>query len=147
MDDKETERDGATKEELLDVFIKQIRCILEFAAPAWHGAITQGERTNIERVQKAALHIILGENYSSYKDALKLTNLESLDIRREQMCLVFAKKCEKQPKLKHWFKLNHKAIDTRGTITKYCEVTANRRRYENSAISYLTHLLNKHYQE
>ena len=48
---------GANEDELLDVYMKQVRSILELAVPAWHGAITQAERDEIERVQKAAMHI------------------------------------------------------------------------------------------
>ena len=35
--------------ELVDIFIKQCRSILELAVPAWHGAITLEERPDIER--------------------------------------------------------------------------------------------------
>ena len=51
---------GAKPEELVDMFIKQCRIILEFASTAWHEAITMTERQDIDRVQKGALHIILG---------------------------------------------------------------------------------------
>ena len=61
---------GANEQELKDVYVKQVRSVLELAVPAWHGAITQAERNEIERVQKAALHVILGENYLSYRSAL-----------------------------------------------------------------------------
>ena len=37
--------------ELVDIFIKQCRSILELAVPAWHGAITLEERPDIERVK------------------------------------------------------------------------------------------------
>ena len=54
----------------------------ELAVPAWNGAITQEV---IERVQKAALHIILGDNYVSYRTALQSCNLTSLESRREKL--------------------------------------------------------------
>ena len=56
---------GANDEELLDVYIKQIRSVLELAVPVWHSSITLEERCDIERVQRAALNIILGYRYSS----------------------------------------------------------------------------------
>ena len=49
---------GASRDDLLDVFIKQVRSVLELAVPVWHSSITMAERTDIERVQRAALHII-----------------------------------------------------------------------------------------
>ena len=77
----------AQPEELVDMFIKQCRSILEFAAPAWHGAITMTERQDIERVHKGAPHIILADKYDSYRNALKVTNLETLETRRDRLCL------------------------------------------------------------
>ena len=43
---------GATNTELVDVYIKQVRCVLEMAAPVWTPALTKGQITQIERVQK-----------------------------------------------------------------------------------------------
>ena len=51
---------GANKEELMDVYFKQVRSILEVAVPVWQPGLTQQELKQIERVQKCALHIILG---------------------------------------------------------------------------------------
>ena len=55
-------RFGAKVIDLVEVYTKQTRCILELAAPAWQGSITQGERIALERVQKCACYIILGNN-------------------------------------------------------------------------------------
>ena len=46
---------GAQQDDLIDLYIKQIRSVLELAVPAWHGAITQLERMDIERIQKSEL--------------------------------------------------------------------------------------------
>ena len=83
---------GAENEDLVDVYIKQVRCLLELAAPAWQGAITQAERLDIERIQKSALYIILAEEYESYKLALKKLDLDDLESRRYKLCLKFGKK-------------------------------------------------------
>ena len=61
---------GASDEDLLDVFYKQIRSILEFAAPVWNSALTGEDISKLERVQKTVLHIILGDAYRSYSHAL-----------------------------------------------------------------------------
>ena len=53
---------GASVSNLLKVYPKQIRCILELAAPAWQGGITLAEKEDLERVQKCATHIILGSD-------------------------------------------------------------------------------------
>ena len=89
---------GAQTDELVDIFIKQCRSILELSVPAWHGAITMTERQDIERVQKVGLHIILGDKYVSYRNALKSTDLQTLEARRDKLCLKFVKKAEKNGK-------------------------------------------------
>ena len=106
------------------------------------GAITQEDKNEIERVQKAAHHIVLGGQYVSYKCALKYTGMETLESRREKLCLKFAKKAEKHPKHKAWFKPCNKTANTRQEKTRYCPVVANKGRYKKSPISYLTSLLN-----
>ena len=95
---------GASQADLIDIYLKQIRCVLELAVPAWSGSINLADQIDIERIQKSAAHIILGSSYLSYKDALKTLNLESLKTRRDNLCLKFAKKAEKDKKFKHWFK-------------------------------------------
>ena len=40
---------GAKTRELVDMYVKQVRSVLELAVPAWHGAITLVERNDIER--------------------------------------------------------------------------------------------------
>ena len=135
---------GASSENLLDVYIKQIRCVLELAAPAWQGSITLVEKKDLERVQKCALHIILGKKYSSYEDALEYLNLENLELRRVRLCLNFALKAESHPKFSKWFIRRENLYNTRSKL-KYKQVLANHARYSRSPLGYLTKLLNIHY--
>ena len=138
---------GAKVSDLVEVYTKQIRCILELAAPAWQGSITQAERITLERVQKCACHIILGDSYISYRNALNLLNLESLELRRQKLSLKFAIKASKHSKFKAWFKPNDQNVNTRQEKTKFCDVKASHSRFDKSAISYLTKLLNGHYRK
>ena len=135
---------GAKQSELVDMYNKVCRSILEFGVPAWHGALTQNERCDIERVQKVALHIILGDKYDSYEKALELTNMETLEKRRIKLCLKFAKKAEKNIKHMNWFKKRPKT-STRLDNPKYWSVIARTDRLKNSPIPYITNLLNQHY--
>ena len=89
---------GARTTSLVEVYRMQIRCILEFGVPAWQGSLTLEDKKDIEIVQKCALHIILGNKYSSYEDALECLNLENLEVRRVRLCLNFALKAESHPK-------------------------------------------------
>ena len=133
---------GASKEDLLDIFVKQVRSILEFAVPVWHSSITGDERLDIERIQKSAFHIILGSNYQSYSSALKVLGMETLNSRRTKLCKKFATKSVKNSKFKKWFKVNKKVSFTRQAQPKYCRVYSRTVRFEKSPLSYLTSILN-----
>ena len=78
---------GTTIDDLKDIYVKQVRSLLEIAVPAWSGALTNVEKMDIERVQKTALHIMLGGLYNDYGDALDFIGLETLDARRHKLCL------------------------------------------------------------
>ena len=133
---------GADQEDLLDVYAKQVRSICEFAAPVWHSSLTGEDRLSIKGIQKSALHIILGQDYNSYRSALRMTGLDSLFERRRKLCKNFAKKSLKHPKFSKWFKPDPGNPKTRSETQKLCEVVAWHSRYEDSPLSYLTTLLN-----
>ena len=52
---------GASNEDLLEVYTKQVRTLLEFAAPLWHPGITSKDSHDLERVQKCPAKIISQE--------------------------------------------------------------------------------------
>ena len=85
------------KQDLRKIYLMQIRSKLEQSAVLWHSSITQKCEKNLERVQKSALKIILGEKYVSYENALKILKLQSLKERRDSLCLKFAKKMLRSP--------------------------------------------------
>ena len=133
---------GASTDDLNDLYHKHVRSILEYAAPVWHSALTGEDRVKLERVQKSALHIMLGESYKSYTSALKITGNITLFERRRKLCITFARKSFNSPKFNNWFKLNDKNTITRQDQPKLCEVYSRLERFEKSPISYLTKLLN-----
>ena len=138
---------GAEVEDLVDVYVKQIRSILELAVPAWHGGISQVERQDIERVQRCSLYVILGNAYGSYRQALKTLNLENLEHRRTKLCLKFGLKAEKHEKFQKWFRENENTVNTRQEKLKYCEVQYNHTRFKTSPLCFLTQLLNEYYSK
>ena len=79
-------------EELVEIYTLYIRSVVEQCAVVWHSSITKGEQRDIERTQKVALRVILGDRYSTYQEALKITGLETLAARRTKLCLNFARK-------------------------------------------------------
>ena len=136
---------GADRESLCEIYTKQVRSVLELAVPVWNGSITKNESYLLERVQRCAFHIILGQSYESYDNALDQLNLESLEKRRFSLSLKFALKAERSSKFKSWFKPNPKFGKTRTAQPKYHPTIANHERLERSPIAYLTRILNAHY--
>ena len=140
---------GVNTQELLDIYHKQVRSVLELAVPVWQPGLTQQEVEQIERVQKCALHIIMGDNYKDYNNALQTLNCETLNTRRVRLCEKFARKAAKNPRYRNWFSLNTApppTIHTRQqnkSHTQYLPVQARTNRYKNSPIPYLTEILNK----
>ena len=132
------------KQDLKRIYLMQIRSKLEQSAVLWHSSITQKCEKNLERVQKSALRIILGGNYISYDNALKVLKLQSLKERRDTLCLKFANKCLEVPKLQKMFPRNLKyhGMDKRNPEGFQVQrgLTERMRR---SAIPYMQRLLNE----
>ena len=132
---------GANRQDLLDVYILQIRPVMEFAVPVWHPGITVSEAEDIERVQKSAIKLILKRNYSSYSNSLKALKLDTLTSRRQKMCNTFSLKAVSDIKFKSWFKLKVKS-NSRVQPQKYWQAFTRMERLKNSPINFLTGLLN-----
>ena len=137
---------GATTSELVDVYVKQVRCVLELAVAVWSPGITAGQVTQIERVQKTACAVILGDSYLQYSNALTMLNLKSLKERRMDLCLKFAKNCVKSDKFSHWFirrSSDPAGMQTRRVKTDLIPVDSRTKRFSKSPLPYLTSLLNE----
>ena len=129
---------------LADVYKKEIRSLLEYAVPVWHSSITVKQSNQIERVQKEAFRIILGQDYIDYEVACTLLCMEPLNIRRTQLCLTFAKKDFK--KNRTLFTRTTKTIHTRRSPQLVKEFKCRTKRYQLSSMPYLSKLLNSQCQ-
>ena len=131
-------------EDLKTIYIMYVRSILEHSATLWHSSLSKENRDDLERVQKTASRIILGERFRTYKQALQLLDLQTLDQRREQLCLTFAKRASKHPKFKHFFPLNQKShqMNTRN-VEKFKVQHAHTDRLKKSTIIYMQNILNE----
>jgi hypothetical protein len=132
---------GASDDELKDVYEKQIRCVLELAVAVWSAGLTISQASQIERVQKTVCAVILGNRHTDYKHSLSLLDLKPLNIRRQELCSKFAKKCYKGDKYKSWFADITNTVDTRSDKTGILPVTTRTKRYTKSPLPYLTTLL------
>ena len=74
-------------EDMKTLYILFIRSLLEQSAPVWHSSLTEQDSAAIERVQKSAVRIILGNRYVGYKKSLQKLDLQSLNDRREELWL------------------------------------------------------------
>ena len=126
---------GASIPDLIDVYIKQCRSVLELGVPAWSPGLTVGDSKKIERVQKSAFAIILGKDYSSYRRALELLQMQTLVDRRVTLCRKFAIKAFKSEKFTKWFSESESGLELK-------EVNTRTSRYWKSPLPYLTDLLN-----
>ena len=83
-------------------------------------------------------------DYKDYEEALRLTNLQSLDKRRKMISLRFVKNSLKNANFSKLFplkKVGH-VMSVRNPL-KYYINKANTERYKKSTITYLQRLLNK----
>jgi hypothetical protein len=134
---------GASRPTLIDVFNKQVRSVLVYAAVVWDAALTQDDILKIERVQKSACSIILGAGYMSYEEALITLHLKPLSERRRILAKKFATKASKHPIHSNWFIRNPEDQYTRLRKPTYKPVCGRTDRFLRSAIPYLTNLLNE----
>ena len=134
----------SNKADLRKIYLTFVRSILEQSAVVWHSSLTEKNRVALERVQKAAVKVMMGNNYKNYKDGLKNLNLDNLNSRREDLCLRFAKKSTQNEKMKSMFPKNIRKHGMKTRKTRKFKVNfARTKRYKNSAIPYMANLLNK----
>ena len=136
---------GASREDLKQIYISFIRSQLEQSSVVWSSSLTEQNSLDLERVQKSALKIIMGDQYRSYEHSLKELGIEDLESRREKLCLKFARKCVNNEKTKHMFPLNRKTHQMKTRQKEIYKVQfANTERLKKSPIIYMQRLLNQY---
>ena len=123
--------------DLINIYVLYIRSRLEQSAVVWHSSLNLGEVIELERVQKVALRLILGDDYVNYQHARTLTQMKTLSERRTQLCLKFARRAVKSEHSKDLFPLNILSHHEKFKVT-----FAKTDRLKNSAIPYMQRLLN-----
>ena len=134
----------ASRDDLLRVWTSYLRPICEYAAPLWHSSLSAADTSKIERIQKRALRLILGSDYTSYDDALETLKIPSMSQRRQQLCLKFGNSLLKSPKFNHLLPFRDSVRTLRNNpCDQVQEFQCNNDRYFNSAIPFLARLLNE----
>ena len=127
-------------DKLYDVYCKEIRCLLEYALPVWHPALTKKDTAMIESIQKIAFKIILSYRYINYEIACLTFHTTTLELRREKLCRNFANKNLKSEN--SFFTIKQKLVNTRRKQNRVEELKCRTRRFKNSSIPYMARLLN-----
>ena len=81
-------RHGASTADLVDVYMKPVRCVLELAVSVWNPGWGKMDCNQIDCVQKTAFAIILGRKYTSYEQALTSLRMETIEDRRTSFHLL-----------------------------------------------------------
>ena len=134
---------GASRAALLDIYVKNVRSVVEYSSVVWGSSLTLKNTAQIERVQKAVFAIVLGKQYVTYPEACAELKMETLSQRRLQLARKFALKTSKHPIHKNWFEPNLPQKVTRQTQLKFKPPQARTERFLKSAIPFLTNLLNE----
>ena len=132
----------------MHIYKSQVRGNLEYCSTVWHSGLSESDTKDIERVQKAAVRILMGNKYQGYEEALKLLKLDSLQERRVKMALNFAKK---SLKLENFSKLlplcEPKHTMNKRSPERFVVNTARTERFRRSAVPFLQRLLNEDYKK
>ena len=129
-------------EDMKIIYMSYIISILEQSCQVWNFSITEEIANDLERVQKNAFQIILGDKYQNYESALNTLNLNDLKTRRDYLCKKFAIKCTENEKTKKMFKLNSKINKNLRTREKYYIEFARTETYKRSTLPEMQRLLN-----
>ena len=93
---------------------------------------------------KTAVRIILGKQFENYEEVLEKIDLQPLNVRRNELCLKFAKQCLKNPKTRDMFPTKEKIHEMElRDEEKFVVNHANTERMKKSAIPFMQRLLNE----
>ena len=117
------------------MYVKEVRSILEYAVPVWHSGLTRKQTSEIESAQKTAFIIILRHRYSSYESACAIFNTHTLEERRQELCLRFAKKNLNSEN--SFFTHRKNELNLRNRKRKVEEFKCRTARFQRSSLPYL----------
>ena len=96
-------KSGMCQSDLLFIYLAVLRPVLDFAAPAYHSLLTATQRDLLESLQRRVFKIIYGNN-TSYRAALELSGVSTLNDRRQCLTKNFAISAQKNPRYSDgWF--------------------------------------------
>ena len=131
-------------EYILDVYLKEVRSLLELAVPVWNSGLILKQSNTIERVQWMVVSIMFGEQSLSYTVYCTLLGIEPLFMRRSQLSLSFAKKTAHKWRHTDLLEKRLNTHNTRSGNNEYKEHHCRTKRCFQSPLPHLARELNKH---
>ena len=89
---------------LCDIYVKEIRVLVEYAVPVWYSTITREQSNYIEKIQHYAVAMILNDWTLSYEVQCTLLSIEPLYLRHQSIALSFALRTLKNPRHEGFFR-------------------------------------------
>ena len=118
------------------------RVHLELACPVWHSGLTNQQSRDLDRAQRVAMAAITGRWEPSHSRQLQDLALEKLAARRTKLCATFAKRTAEDSRHRDIFTLSGAPVRPGKAAKPYREPFCRTGAHYNSAVPYLTRLLN-----
>ena len=135
---------GATSSEMVHIWILFCRSILEQSCVVWGPSLTLENKEDLERTQKSFAKLVLKEKYKNYENALKILNLDSLEDRRKELILKFAKSAIKSNTMNDLFAKNEILHDMKTRNRNTYKVNfANTDRLRKASVITMQNMLNE----
>ena len=119
------------------------RVHLELACPVWHSGLTNAQSRDLDRAQRVAMAAITGRWEPSHSRQLQDLGLEKLAARRTKLCgATFSKRTAEDSRHMDIFTLSGAPVRPGKAARPYREPFCRTGAHYNSAVPYLTRLLN-----
>ena len=133
---------GASVSDMIQLWRTYCLSVLEQSSVVWGSSLSEENKNDLERTQKCFTKLILKNKYKTYEESLLYLNLETLEKRRQDLSLKFAKDCIKNEKFKSLFEENENQVNTRHSA-KYQIPHSNTERMKKSCIITMKNQLNR----
>ena len=135
---------GSTIPEMVELWKVFCRGILEQTCPLWDSSLTEQNISDLERVQKTFVKLILEEGYTTYQQGLETLMLDSLEKRRKILTLRFAKTSLADGFFRDLFPFrSQKHVMKTRKSEKYLVTHAHTERFRKSPILKMQRMLNQ----
>ena len=133
---------GVDQATLVTYWKAEGRVHLELACPVWHSGLTNQQSRDLDRAQRVAMAAITGRWEPSHSRQRRDLGLEQLAARRTKLCATWAERTATDSRHKDIFTLSGAPVRLGKAARSYREPFCRTAAHFNSAVPYLTRLLN-----